>query len=144
MLLRNKKVTNSKSSMASHESEIFRIDSQEESVNVNQAQDLEINSQRDASTDKELGKEVRGVETGVVITPDIVQILLLNMEGMQSSLEKYLDKMEEIQSSLSGSIRVSKEEMQINMKEEFRNIRLGNQGNIERLENYVMGLEERV
>ena len=99
MLLRNKKVTNSKSSMASHESEIFRIDSQEESVNVNQAQDLEINSQRDASTDKKLGKEVRGVETGAVITPDIVQILLMKMEGMQSSL--------------SESIRESKEGMQV-------------------------------
>ena len=43
--------------MASHESEICRIDSQEDSVNVNQTQDLELNTQRDASTDKELCKE---------------------------------------------------------------------------------------
>ena len=85
--------------MASHESEICRIDSQEDSVNVNQTQDLELNSQRDASTDKKLGKEVRGVETGAVITPDIVQILLMKMEGMQSSL--------------SESIRESKEGMQV-------------------------------
>ena len=57
MILHNKNVINSKASMASHESEICRIDSQEDSVNVNQTQDLELNTQRDASTDKELCKE---------------------------------------------------------------------------------------
>ena len=36
------------------------------------------------------------------------------------------------------------EEMQNNMKEEFRNNWLDNQRNIERLENNVMSLEERV
>ena len=56
---------------------------------------------------------------------------------MQSRSEKSQD-------SLRESIRESKEEMQNSLKEECRNIRVDNQKNIERLENNMMSLEERV
>ena len=140
MRLRNNKIVNHRSDMASVGSEVFRMDSQEDEVSDSQRQVVEMSSQVDLAIDEENSKEVRSVEKEAVIPPDMIQLLIQSinekMEKSQNSLrESITEKMEENQNSLRESIaeRMREEnqsnlqKMQNSLKEECRNIRLDNQ-----------------
>ena len=90
--------------MASNGSEVFRIDRQEDDISDNQRQEVELNSQEELATDKEISKEVRSSEIRAVTMPEIAQMLVMKMKEMESRLGKsHNNKMEEIESRLEIS-----------------------------------------
>jgi hypothetical protein len=163
--------------MASEDSEVYRINSQEDigidteiskEVSDSQRQVVEMSSQEDLEIDREVSKEVRSYEKEAITPPNIIQILLNMQDSLKESREEnkrikesLTEKMEENQNSLMDKIERSQdslremreenqnnlkriEEMQASLREECINIRIDNQMSIDRLENNMMNLEERV
>ena len=200
MLLRNCKVIN-RVDMASGNSEVYRIDSQEDIVidKLNsdetcddQRQDVETNneiSEVEVAVGKEISKEVKSHQKEAVITLDMMQSFMQSIKEMreemrsikkieenqksfkesQDNLKDSLEKIKESQDNLKDSLiekmreenkgmkesiekiersqditTMRMEEMQANLREEYRNLRIDNQTNIDRLEGNIINLEERV
>ena len=90
--------------MASENSEVRRIDSQEDiviekessdEVSDSQRQAVEMNSQADVAIYKEINQEVGNVEKEVATPPNIIQILL----NMQSSIKEMREENKGIKES---------------------------------------------
>ena len=89
----------------------FRIDNQEDIVQQNQTRETEDDSQATVVSDKELVKEMGSDKSGTGDMRNMMQIVLMRMEGMQRENQR---NMEGPQIRLEGSLKESQIENQRN------------------------------
>ena len=135
MLLRNRKVIN-RVDMASGNSEVYRIDSQEDIVidKVNsdqtcdsQRQDVEADneiSEVEVAIGREISKEVNSHQKEAVITPDMMQSFMQSIIKKIDDLDSSLKKIDEFDNSLKEIREENKgiKEGQNNMQSSLKKI----------------------